>query len=154
MIKEQNLNDDFVYNNEEEAEMGQLHAIHNNMNAIANVRRALEAQAAQVQWAKERNAAQQRDQARAQFKVTARQREKQRAQELEEMYKEDLRLREKWEDVKPMVSDTAWVQHVKTENPEMYQELRNVVTYIWGYNANKVWEMYAEKEKRYERRRR
>ena len=45
MIKEQKLNDDFVYNNEEEAEMGQLHAIHNNMNAIANVRRALEAQA-------------------------------------------------------------------------------------------------------------
>ena len=41
------LNDDFVYNNEEEAEMGQLHAIHNNMNAIANVRRALEAQASQ-----------------------------------------------------------------------------------------------------------
>jgi len=29
----------------------------------------------------------------------------------------------------------------------MYQELRNVVTYIWGYNADKVWEMYAEKEK-------
>jgi len=45
--KEMKLNDDFVYNNEEEAEMGQLHAIHNNMNAIANVRRALEAQAAQ-----------------------------------------------------------------------------------------------------------
>ena len=41
MIKEQKLNDDFVYNNEEEAEMGQLHAIHNNMNAIANVRRTL-----------------------------------------------------------------------------------------------------------------
>jgi phage/conjugal plasmid C-4 type zinc finger TraR family protein len=47
MIKEQKLNDDFVYNNEEEAEMGQLHAIHNNMNAIANVRRALEVQASQ-----------------------------------------------------------------------------------------------------------
>ncbi len=47
MIKEIKLNDDFVYNNEEEAEMGQLHAIHNNMNAIANVRRALEAQASQ-----------------------------------------------------------------------------------------------------------
>lgn len=46
-VKEMKLNDDFVYNNEEEAEMGQLHAIHNNMNAIANVRRALEAQAAQ-----------------------------------------------------------------------------------------------------------
>jgi RNA polymerase-binding transcription factor DksA len=47
MIKEQKLNDDFVYNNEEEAEMGQLHAIHNNMNAIANVRRLLEQQASQ-----------------------------------------------------------------------------------------------------------
>jgi phage/conjugal plasmid C-4 type zinc finger TraR family protein len=46
-VKEMKLNDDFVYNNEEEAEMGQLHAIHNNMNAIANVRRALEAQASQ-----------------------------------------------------------------------------------------------------------
>jgi phage/conjugal plasmid C-4 type zinc finger TraR family protein len=46
-VKEMKLNDDFVYNNEEEAEMGQLHAIHNNMNAIANVRRQLEAQAAQ-----------------------------------------------------------------------------------------------------------
>lgn len=40
--------DDFIYNNEEEAEMGQLHAIHNNMNAIAAVQRALQAQAAQV----------------------------------------------------------------------------------------------------------
>jgi RNA polymerase-binding transcription factor DksA len=39
--------DDFQYNNEEEAEMGQLHAIHNNMNAIAAVQRALAAQAAQ-----------------------------------------------------------------------------------------------------------
>ena len=47
MIKEIKLNDDFVYNNEEEAEMGQLHAIHNNMNAIANVRRQLAQQASQ-----------------------------------------------------------------------------------------------------------
>lgn len=41
------MNDEFVYNNEEEAEMGQLHAIHNNMNAIANVRKKLEKQALQ-----------------------------------------------------------------------------------------------------------
>jgi len=40
-------NDDFEYNNEEEAEMAQLHAIHINMNAVADVRRALEKQAAQ-----------------------------------------------------------------------------------------------------------
>ena len=46
-IKERHLNDDWQYNNEEEAEMGLLHAIHNNMNAVANVRRALEEQASQ-----------------------------------------------------------------------------------------------------------
>lgn len=39
--------DDWEYNNEEESEMGQLHAIHNNLNAIANVRRALEKQSLQ-----------------------------------------------------------------------------------------------------------
>jgi len=33
--------DEFVYNNEEEAEMGQLHAIHLHMNAVADVRRQL-----------------------------------------------------------------------------------------------------------------
>lgn len=44
-MKEMQLKDDFTYNNEEEAEMGQLHAIHNNMNAIANVQRQLAKQA-------------------------------------------------------------------------------------------------------------
>lgn len=37
--------DDWVYNNEEEAEMGQLHAIHNNMNHIAKVQQKLQEQA-------------------------------------------------------------------------------------------------------------
>ena len=117
---------------------------------ISNKRagKELEAQAAQVRWAKERNAAQQRDEARARFKVDQRLKEKQREQELERVYKEDLRLREKWDEIKPMVSDTAWVEHLKTENPEMYQELKYLVGDIWGYNADKVWEMYAEKEKR------
>ena len=44
-MKETQFNDDFVYNNEEEAEMGQLHAIHNNMNHIAAVQRKLAEQA-------------------------------------------------------------------------------------------------------------
>lgn len=38
------MKDDFVYNNEEEAEMGQLHAIHLSMNAVADVQKVLEAQ--------------------------------------------------------------------------------------------------------------
>lgn len=108
----------------------------------------LEAQAAQVQWAKERNAAKQRDEARARFKVDEKLREKLREQELERVYKEDLRLREKWDEIKPMVSDVDWVAHLKTANPEMYAELKFLVGDIWGYNADKVWEMYAEKEKK------
>jgi RNA polymerase-binding transcription factor DksA len=39
--------DDFVYNNEEESELGQLHAIHIHLNAIADVQRQLAAQAQQ-----------------------------------------------------------------------------------------------------------
>jgi phage/conjugal plasmid C-4 type zinc finger TraR family protein len=35
------IDDDFVYDNEEESEMGQLHAIHLSMNAIARVRSQL-----------------------------------------------------------------------------------------------------------------
>jgi phage/conjugal plasmid C-4 type zinc finger TraR family protein len=44
---EQNTTDlnDFEYNNEEEAEMGQLHAIHLGMNAVADVQRQLAEQA-------------------------------------------------------------------------------------------------------------
>ena len=38
--------DEFIYNNEEEAEMAQLHSIHLNMNAVADVRKKLEEQAA------------------------------------------------------------------------------------------------------------
>lgn len=45
MIEIENKKDDWEYNNEEEAEMGQLHAIHNNMNHIAEVQRKLARQA-------------------------------------------------------------------------------------------------------------
>lgn len=36
--------DDFQYNNEEEADMAQLHAIHIHMNAVRDVQRVLEQQ--------------------------------------------------------------------------------------------------------------
>jgi hypothetical protein len=62
--------------------------------------------------------------------------------------KADRELRQKWEEIKPMVSDVEWVKHLKTANPDMYQELKYMVGDIWGKNAKIVWEMYAEKEKR------
>jgi hypothetical protein len=40
--------DDFVYNNEEEAEMAQLHSIHLHMNAFADIRQKLSKQTQQV----------------------------------------------------------------------------------------------------------
>lgn len=87
------------------------------------------AEIAQVQWAQEQKAAQKRQ-----------------AQELERVYQEDLRLRAKWEEIKPMVSDTDWVEHLKKADPAMYQELKYMVGDIWGKNARIIWEMYAEKK--------
>jgi RNA polymerase sigma factor (sigma-70 family) len=87
------------------------------------------AEIAQVLWAQERKAAQ-----------------KLQAQELERVYQEDIRLRVKWEEIKPMVSDTDWVAHLEKADPAMYQELKYMVGDIWGKNARIIWEMYAEKK--------
>ena len=98
-------------------------------------------------WAKARARAEERRKAEAEAKIVHEQALfKQRREVEEKIYKEDLRLRAKWEEIKPMVSDVDWVAHLKTENPEMYAELKFLVGDIWGYNADKVWEMYAEKK--------
>jgi phage/conjugal plasmid C-4 type zinc finger TraR family protein len=46
-MKQLEVEDDNFMSNMAEEEMGQLHAIHNNMNAVAAVRRQLERQAAE-----------------------------------------------------------------------------------------------------------
>jgi hypothetical protein len=98
------------------------------------------------QWAKSRERARERDEAEKNAKAHAKLRAELYEKELERAHQEDLRLRAKWEEIKPMVSDTDWVKHLKTANPEMYAELKYLVGDIWGYNAEKVWEMYAEKK--------
>ena len=98
-----------------------------------------EAKKIRAQWQRARENKRLRDEAEKQYK-------KERERELERVYKEDLRLRAKWKEIKPMVSDADWIEHLKTKNPEMYQELKYMVGDIWGYNADKVWEMYAEKK--------
>ena len=100
----------------------------------------------QAQWKKAREAARLRDEAEVEAKIARKQQEQLREQELERVYKEDLRLREKWDEIKPMVSDADWVTHLKTENPAMYAELKFLVGDIWGYNAEKVWGMYAKEK--------
>jgi RNA polymerase sigma factor (sigma-70 family) len=94
----------------------------------------------QTQWAKAREAARQRDAARAQAKVD----EKIATHNM--IAKADRELRNKWEEIKSMVSDTDWVKHLRKSDPYMYQELKYMVGDIWGNNARIVWEMYAEKK--------
>jgi len=99
-----------------------------------------------TQWAKARENARLRDEAEKKTKIARKQQEKLREQEIERVYEEDLRLRAKWEEIKPMVSDADWVAHLKTANPAMYQELKYIVEDIWGYNADKVWNLYAKEK--------
>jgi hypothetical protein len=100
----------------------------------------------QEQWQRQRERARQRDEEQRQGKINAELLYKQREKELERVYEEDLRLRAKWEEIKPMVSDTDWVEHLKTANPEMYKELKYMVGDIWGKNAKQVWDMYAKEK--------
>jgi hypothetical protein len=51
--------------------------------------------------------------------------------------------RKRWDEVKPMISDVSWVEHLKTEKPEMYQELMYMVGDIWGKNAKEIWDLYT-----------
>ena len=103
-----------------------------------------------TQWQKAREKARQRDAEKKQALLNAllrrEQKQKEYEQELERVQQEDKRLRAKWEEIKPMVSDADWIAHLKIANPEMYKELKYIVGDIWGYNADKVWEMYAEKK--------
>jgi len=94
----------------------------------------------QRQWARARRIARDRDEARARALVD----EKIATHNM--VAKADRELRKKWDEIKPMVSDAAWVEHLKIDNPEMYQELKYLVGDIWGKNARQVWEMYAKKK--------
>jgi len=109
----------------------------------------VEEESAKTRWEKERAEAEEQRKARAQAKID---RDhaifKQRREVEERIYKADRELRKKWDELKPMVSDVEWVEHLRTANPDMYQELKYLVGDIWGTNAKIVWEMYAEKEKR------
>lgn len=117
---------------------------------VSTAEKKAEEESLRKQWQKARERARERDEAKKQatinYLLKREQQQQLYEQELRRIQEEDKRLREKWEEIKPMVSDTDWVAHLKTENPEMYKELKYMVGDIWGYNADKVWEMYAEKK--------
>ena len=122
---------------------------------LTTAEKKAEEESARTRWAEERVRAEEQREARAQAKIARDQAIfKQRREVEEKMYKADRELRKKWDELKPMVSDVEWVENLRNADPDMYQELKYLVGDIWGTNAKIVWEMYAEKEKRYERRRR
>jgi RNA polymerase sigma factor (sigma-70 family) len=106
----------------------------------------LEEETARTRWSKAREAALEKDKKLEQFQATLAWQEKATRREIERAYEEDLRLRAKWNDIEPMVSDTDWVKHLKVEQPEMYQELKDLVQHIWGKNAVEFWNMYAKEK--------
>ena len=115
---------------------------------VTTAEKKAEIEAKQTQWEKERARAEEQKEARAQFKINSKLREEQRIREEEQrIQEEDKKLRAKWDELYPMVSDTDWVEHLKTENPEMYQELKYMVGDIWGKNARQIWDMHTTEKK-------
>jgi len=115
---------------------------------VTTAEKKAEMEAKQTEWEKERARAEEQREARAQFKINSKLREEQRIREEEQrIQKEDKKLRAKWDELYPMVSDTDWVEHLKTENPEMYQELKYMVGDIWGKNARQIWDMHTTEKK-------
>jgi RNA polymerase sigma factor (sigma-70 family) len=109
---------------------------------LTTAEKKAEEESARTRWEKERARAEEQREARAQAKVD----EKIATHNM--IAKADRELRQKWEEIKPMVSDVEWVKHLRTADPTMYQELKYMVGDIWGKNAKIVWEMYAEKGKK------
>ena len=100
-----------------------------------------EIEAKQTRWEKERARAEERREAQARAKVDA------DLAVTKMVVEADRELRKQWEEIKPMVVNVNWVEHLKTENPEMYQELKYLVGDIWGKNARQVWDMHTTEKK-------
>ena len=98
-------------------------------------------EAKQTQWEKERAKAEESREAQARAKVDA------DLAVTKMLVEADRKLRKQWEEIKPMVANVDWVEHLKTENPEMYQELKYLVGDIWGKNARQVWDMHTTEKK-------
>lgn len=101
-----------------------------------------EAKKLRAQWQRARENARLREEEAKAYAEAKRKRDR---QELERVYQEDKQLREKWEEIKPMVSDADWVAHLEKANPAMYQELKYMVGDIWGKNAKIVWDMHTRR---------
>lgn len=54
--------------------------------------------------------------------------------------------RKLWNELKPALQDAPWVDNLKTEKPDMYQELKELVGHLWEMNANEIWKKYTKEQ--------
>lgn len=54
--------------------------------------------------------------------------------------------KELWEELKPALKDAAWMSDMRISNPETYQELKDLVAYLWDDSATRVWNTFTRRE--------
>lgn len=54
--------------------------------------------------------------------------------------------KELWEELKPALKDATWLSDVRVSKPETYQELKDLVAYLWDDSAPRVWNTFTRKE--------
>ena len=52
--------------------------------------------------------------------------------------------RKLWWELRPALQDAPWVENLKIEKPDMYQELKELVVGIWDMDANEIWKKYTK----------
>lgn len=51
--------------------------------------------------------------------------------------------KELWQELRPALKDVTWVNDLKVNKPDMYQELKDLVGDLWGMSANDIWKQYT-----------
>ena len=51
-----------------------------------------------------------------------------------------------WNELKPALQDAPWVENLKIEKPDMYQELKELVGDIWEMDAKEIWKKYTRED--------
>jgi RNA polymerase sigma factor (sigma-70 family) len=51
--------------------------------------------------------------------------------------------KELWRELIPALKDVTWVNDLKVNKPDMYQELKDLVGDLWGMSAKDIWKQYT-----------
>ena len=52
--------------------------------------------------------------------------------------------KELWQELRPALKDAMWVNDLKANKPDMYQELKDLVGDLWGMSAKDIWKKYTK----------